>query len=116
MQQITKDILKKALKWFASGETGMSSAFMCSTLCGIDGCQYAHPHDPADINRCFEMLKEIPELRSRMHVMSKTSNEWNQLIQNWDGLQNCLINETGENWERGTRAPITYRAMKGMGL
>ena len=116
MKRVTKETLQKALTWFATGNTGLSSTFMCSTLCGIANARYAHPHDPSDLNRCFQMLKAVPELKDRISRMKDASKEWETLIKNWDALESSFINEAGENWSKGRSATITYHAMKSFGL
>ena len=115
-QQITKNTMKKVLEWFGSGRVGMSSEAIALNLTLGTTKYKSYPHDPSDFNRCLMLIKAVPELKENMHKMSKVSDKWEVLIENWEGLESCFINEVGENWSNGNRAPITYKAMKGMGL
>lgn len=50
--RVTKATMEKVLKWFAYGDTGMSSKFMATYITTGEG-RVAYPHDPDDLNRCF---------------------------------------------------------------
>ena len=115
MKAVTKKTLEKAMLWMANGEVGQSSKYLCMTLCGIE-CRHNVPHDPADLNRCFEMFKAVPELKERFGLMRKSSLGWEKLVDNWDKLQSLFISEVGDNWEKGGSATMTYLAMKGLKL
>ena len=113
---ITKDVMKKVFTWFASGNTGVSSKTIATYLCTgeyLGGCT---PCDPADFNRCLQLIMAVPELKDHLYKMKKINKQWEKLIDNWDSLEQCFISEVGENWCNGGRATITYNAMKGMGL
>lgn len=112
--KVTNDIIKKALKWFATGCVGSSSKFMATYLTIGEGDK-SYPHDPDDFNRCLLLLNAVPELRSHIHKLKKVSPQWEQLVDNWDALESCFLNEAGLNWSKSGRASITYKAMKHMG-
>ena len=111
--RVTKEVMQKVIKWFAYGETGLSSKFMATYLTTGEG-RPSYPHDPSDFNRCLLLLSEIPELKLNMHKLSNVNPQWSELVKHWDELERCFIQEVGVNWCNGNSAPITYKAMKGM--
>ncbi|CAM0059399.1 hypothetical protein VPHK233G2_0051 [Vibrio phage K233 g2] len=113
-KQVTKDLMQKTLHWFAHGRVGSSSKFM-ATYITIGAGDKSHPHDPDDLNRCLLLLIAVPELRDHMYKLRSVSKQWEQLVDNWDSLESCFINEAGLNWSKAGKAPITYKAMKQMG-
>lgn len=114
---VNKELMAKTLRWFGSGQVGLSSQFMAVYLTtgSNEGIRVAYPHDPDDLNRCLLLLEAVPELREHMHKLSKVCDQWSQLVENWDALESCFLNEVGLNWCKGKRARITYKAMKEMG-
>lgn len=116
-KQVTKDLMSKVLKWFATGRVGLSSKCMAVYLTTgeVDVRGGSYPHDPDDLNRCLLLLNEVPELREHLHKMSKVNKVWSNLVEDWDALESCFLNEVGLNWCKAKRAPITYKAMKQMG-
>jgi hypothetical protein len=118
MNKITKEVLLKVMTWqYTSENTGLSSECMAAVLCGIETKSKTAPCDPSDFNRCLQLLKFAPELKSRLHLMKQVSKQWKALVENWDEIEKCFISEVGENWkEKGKSATATYYAMKGLGL
>lgn len=118
MSKITKEILLKVMEWqYTSDDTGLSSECMAAVLCGIKTKSKVAPSDPSDFNRCLKLLKFVPELKSRLHLMKQVSKQWKALVENWGVIERSFISEVGEDWqERGKRATATYYAMKGLGL
>lgn len=112
--KVTNELIKKVIKWFANGRVGSSSKFMATYLTIGEGDK-SFPHDPDDLNRCLLLLEEVPELRLHMCKLKKVNKQWEQLVENWDALESCFINEAGLNWCKSRRASITYKAMKQMG-
>lgn len=113
---VTKETMRKVLLWMANGRTGISSKTIASYICTgekVNGCT---PCDPADFNRCLMLIKAVPELKDHLYKMKTLDAKWGKLVDNWDSLEKCFINEVGENWSNGGSAPVTYAAMKGMGL
>jgi hypothetical protein len=113
-KRVTKELLQQTLHWFACGRVGSSSKFMATYLT-IGSGDKSHPHDPDDLNRCLLLLVAVPELRGHMYKLRGVSKQWEQLVDNWDSLESCFINEAGLDWCKGRRASITYKAMKQMG-
>ncbi|AUR95169.1 hypothetical protein NVP1201B_64 [Vibrio phage 1.201.B._10N.286.55.F1] len=112
----TKELMHKVLVWFATGRVGSSSKCMATYLTTEVIPPYGdYPHDPDDLNRCLLLLEAVPELRDYLPQMANVNKQWKELVDNWDALESCFINEVGLNWCKGSRAPITYKAMKQMG-
>lgn len=115
-KQVTKETMRKVLLWMANGRTGVSSKTIAAYICTGEKIVGSTPCDPSDFNRCLLLIKAVPELKDHLYKMKGLSSKWDKLVDNWDSLEQCFINEVGENWSKGERAPITYAAMKGMGL
>ena len=108
----TKQLYGKVLKWYAEGDVGQSSKFMCGRLLDLKG-EYAHPYDPSDFRRCLLLLKAVPELKLHLKKMKDCSNIWKNLIYHWDELENLLLSECTRKEDYKFRsAPKTYARMK----
>lgn len=109
---MTSDSLHYAvLDWLANGETGISSKTIAFTVLGIqydNPFRSCHPWDPADLRRCVDLLKRIPELRRHLDKVRGVSSVWNDLIERWDELEALLEREM----VFGNRAPETYALMQ----
>ncbi|WP_157639686.1 hypothetical protein [Burkholderia ubonensis] len=105
------------VEWLANGETGLSSKAMAFFL-GFDIKRKedgkAHPHDPADFNRCLGLLRKAPGLRKKLPAMAKLSKEWKRLVAAWDQIEAVFVKEVGPDWSknRSVRATETYDLMK----
>lgn len=108
-------IERKVLEWLANGETGVSSETMAMAACGIKRGWSSHPYDPADFNRCLMLIKAVPEIKYHMDKIAKISATWGKLVDHWDEVEECFINEVGLDWCNGRRAPKTYNLMKQIG-
>lgn len=108
-----------ATKWLASGERGISSNFIFTSLTGIDamggwhaerGC---HPHDPADFRRCQLLLEQVPELQATFHKMAMLNNVWDRLVAAWTAIIEAL-DEESPGWRegQGRSAPNAYDIIK----
>ena len=104
----------KILKWFGTGRIGLSSKAMALAAIDIynDG---SHPCDPSDLNRCLLLMQAAPEIRQRMDKLAAISETWGKLVDQWDEVEQCFIDEVGLNWAKGRRAPKTYKLMKDIG-
>jgi hypothetical protein len=106
------------IDWLADGRrVGMSSRTMALWLAfdkrtGDRGFGPAHPHDPADLDRCLFLLALVPELRPRLPRMAELSAEWSRLIERWDEIEASHIAEVGLGWTKARRAPKTYALMR----
>lgn len=101
----------KIIHWLASGETGASSKTMAFTAMGIP-CRQPHPHDPSDFNRCLLLIKTVPEIRNYFDKIALLSKSWKAIIDRWNEVERCFIDEVGLNWCKGDRASKTYALMQ----
>lgn len=83
----TVEVEPKYDKWLRSHDTGMSSKTMFSAITGIPTGEREHPHDIADVGRCVRMLRFLPELRSKIHMVSDKYPEWIPFIDCWKELE-----------------------------
>ncbi len=76
-----------------------------------------HPSDPADFNRCLLLLEASPEARKHMDKIAALSKTWKKLVDNWDDVEKCFIDEVGLNWSKGRdlSASKTFETMKSLG-
>lgn len=103
---------EKILEWFAKGEAGLSSkALALAAICEGDG-PVDYPYDPADINRCFELIHVAPEAKDGLARLAARSAQWASLESHWIELQYLFESEVGRNWSAGKRAEKTYNRMK----
>lgn len=112
---IEKEINQKVLNWFATGRTGLSSKCLAVTL--LNGGPFLsvpnhHPGDPADFERCLNLLHAVPELREKMHIMKIVSKNWSALIDQWSEVETTFKNETGYPARQWNRAPKTFELMQ----
>lgn len=99
------------LRWLLTGETGMSSMAMASCFADI-GDRKSPPRDPADFNRCLLFLQSVPEARSHLDRLQSLSLAWARLVDRWDEIEACFLEEAGLGWSKGRNAPKTYALMK----
>lgn len=100
-------------KWYMYGRTGISSKAMAQWLgFGKKNEDRDQPHDPADFNRCLELLRVAPELREQLPKMAKVSKGWKLLVPHWDAVEKSFLAEVGRNWKKGKTAPLTYSLMR----
>lgn len=105
------DMKDKVLGWFGTGWVGSSSKAMALASCGAPGLK-DHPYDPGDLNRCLLFLEAVPEARQHMDKVAALSPIWARLVQDWDLIESCFINEVGRNWSKAKSAPETYELMQ----
>lgn len=112
-----EDLYKKIMEWLANGETGLSSRTIAFKMIGITDSDThgSCPSDPSDFKRCLKLINRIPEIRARLNEMRPISKHWNALIDNWDRLEKCFMDEVG-GWLIGKdldkRATKTYDMMQ----
>lgn len=103
---------RKTLEWLANGETGVSSKTMAFWLAFDikmeDGC---HPWDPADLDRCLRLLDRVPEMRPHLPRMAEISRVWSAMIDRWEEIERCHLDEVGLGWSKARCAPKTYELM-----
>ncbi len=101
----------KVLHWLGNGHVGMSSKAMAFAAAGIksDG---SYPLDPDDLNRCILLLRDIPEIRQHMDKVSALNKTWAKLVEHWEEMEMCFLNEAGLCWSKAKSAPKTYKLMQ----
>ena len=104
----------KLLEWFATGRVGASSKAMACAAAGLPGDK-SHPYDPDDFNRCLLLLEAVPEIRDCMDNVAGISGTWAKLVNRWDEVEQCFLDEVGLNWSKARSAPKTYELMKEIG-
>lgn len=98
----------KALALIAEGKTGRSSEALAFNLLSLNTTETSHPHDPADFNRCLRMIYAVPAVKSNLQSMSKVSAYWEALVEHWDQIEQCFLDEAGFEWTKSTSAPKTH--------
>ncbi len=105
------------INWLIHGRMGISSKAMAAVALdkAPENKFYNHPHDPADFNRCLELVKAAPEVREAFPKIAALSPAWKTIIDHWDELKAIFIEEVGENWEQRSKAARkTYDKMQSL--
>lgn len=106
----------KLLNWFATGRVGASSRAIAQKMMGLGSApERSHPRDPDDLNRCLLLLEAVPEIRDHMDEVAELSETWAKLVERWDEVEQCFLDEVGLNWTKGHKASRTYELMKSIG-
>jgi len=107
----------KILEWLVSGKVGASSKAMACCILDLPSSkkEICHPLDPADFNRCLLFLEDVPEAREYMSKLVSLSDTWANLVDRWDELEKCFLDEVGLDWSKGHLAFKTYTLMKEIG-
>lgn len=107
---------RKVIRWLANGEVGLSSKQLAMWTAfgertdrgfGID-----YPKDPDDFDRCLKFLEAVPEARVELYRMAELSPVWKALVEHWDEIEKCQLDEIGLNWTKARSAPKTYALMQ----
>ena len=100
--------------WLATGEIGCSSKQLAMWLAFGKRTRdrWAHPHDPADFDRCLRLLKLAPGLRRLLPKMAEISPEWQAIVARWDDVEALHTSEVGIGWTKARSAPQTYALMR----
>lgn len=110
----------KIINWLAFGERGASSEAIAFKMLGKDGKWPAWtPSDPSDFKRCLKLLRDVPEIRPRLHEMRDVSERWAKLIDRWDEVEACFMEEVSgwlDDKDQRKSATKTYALMKEIGL
>lgn len=88
---------KNAQEWLKNGEKGISSKVIFGAITGLwlDNYDWT-PADPSDFNRCYKLIKQVPEWRQELYKVSLISKEWKNVVDNWDKLSEMLENRDKE--------------------
>jgi hypothetical protein len=108
---------RKIMNWLAKGEVGLSSQEIAYQMSGADSnrTHCTHPSDPSDFKRCLKLINAVPEIRGRLDEMRHKSKQWDALVENWERLEKCFMDEVGgwlvgEDYDK--RATKTYQMMQ----
>lgn len=79
--------------WLASDDVGASSRYMAYILTGGDPRHWygrrepepAYPHDVGDLGRCIRLVRAVPEMEQRVHLMHTQGDKWFAVAANWVG-------------------------------
>ena len=114
---ISNDTRNQILHWFATGNVGISSKCIASTMLGIEvaGFDAWTPSDPSDFCRCLKLIRCAPEIRQHLGVMRSVSSAWNTLVDHWDEIEACFMAEVPcwlDGKDSAKRATRTYDLME----
>lgn len=101
--------------WFLSGDTGVSSKAIAAHMSGAGTTGdfwWWGPADPADLGRCLRLLELFPEWKPRMGEMASRHPDWAQLVPHWQEIAECMAEEVGIDWSKGSSAPKTFDLMQ----
>jgi hypothetical protein len=87
-------------EWIIKGEVGTSSKTIWAVLSGIETKErkldtfegYDIPHDPDDFRRCYLFIRNC-NLKTRLSEVIKIFPAWRPYIENWDKLEEMLIEQ-----------------------
>ncbi len=99
----TPNLSMEFIQWLANGERGGSSNQIASVLSGVDCCPGGfdgHPYDIDGFRRCEELLKAVPELKTRLHEMSNVSTVWKSFVDNWDDISEMRKNKDPRTYDK----------------
>jgi hypothetical protein len=76
------------IEWLLSDDTGTSSKTILSVMTGskMTGTRADVPYDGGDFGRCYRLLKEFPEWKTRLHEVAEKYVEWVAIVREWDRL------------------------------
>lgn len=81
-------IEKRAARWAATADTGVSSLAILSMMTGVQPTsRFCYPHDGSDLGRCIGLLNAVPEYRERLAEMKVVGPEWSALVDHWPELE-----------------------------
>jgi hypothetical protein len=103
------------VEWLAGGARGVSSNTIVQHLTGwpaLRDCRPDVPHDPADLDRCLQLLRDVPALRPLMPKMATQSKMWAAMVARWDEVESSHLSEVGLGWTKAREAPKTYALMR----
>jgi hypothetical protein len=87
--------------WLENGEKGLSSKAMLWICYGEGKVDTSHPYDPSDFLRCHELVKVVPEIKERFHILKEAGKEWSSLVDNWDKLAELLEEQLQSGKDNG---------------
>lgn len=106
----------KVIEWLAGDDTGASSKSLAFEYLGKAYNRIDAPYDPDDLGRCLRLIKAVPEVRQCVDSLALKNTRWARAAKVWDAIAQSMADEVGIAWEKGQRAPLTYKIMKDAGL
>ena len=70
------DRLTDALKWLASGYTGVSSETLLFATFGIQSERNSHPYDHGDRSRCVALIRRLPWTLEGLQKLEREDKGW----------------------------------------
>lgn len=119
-----KTIAERAVAWWGSRDTGVSSQAIARYMQGLPRDCTRAPIDVYDFGRCVRLLDRIPEWHERLPEMAAYGAAWAEIVAAWDVLlpiyRECAKHVGHADWD-GCRehydawkaALAAYRAQKG---
>lgn len=104
------------IQWLAGCDTGNSSRSLAFEYLGKEYHWPNAPYDPADLGRCLRLIEIAPGVRSAIDSLAQSHDRWSKAALVWDEMAALMEEEVGIHWEKGDRAPRTYKFMKDAGL
>lgn len=95
----SKNAEQKAMWWIANGHVGMSSKTMWLYFMNQKIDRISHPYDPGDFSRCYKLLEAVPEWKERILELSKLSDAWKNLAENWSKLTQMFEENERNDWK-----------------
>ena len=83
---------QKILQWYATWDVGNSSETMVSIVMWTNR-HIDRPYDPADFNRCYELVQAVPEIKDNFDKIKQASKQREFIITNWDLMVSMLLEE-----------------------
>ena len=112
----TDNETENAKWWLLNASRGTSSETIFSVLCEepllplLPKGEYSHPRDPDDFNRCYLLLKAVPQWKSKLNKLKPISSVWENIVNNWGKLTQML-----EEQKRTGKPAGMYGFMKSLG-
>lgn len=105
------ELNEQVLKWFATGNVGMSSKAMACAAIGFKTQDaFFTPSDVDDLSRCIHLVHMAPLVRGEFHKIAAISPTWKRIIDNWDALESKFMEEVGIPRHPGQRMALKTRA------
>lgn len=100
-----KTIKERADEWAVNGELSYSSVVLFNYFTNntdIRGLKSNHvhsfPNEPADYDKCYLLLKLIPEWRERILEVKEISSYWKEYAINWEKIEKLYLNAVSDGY------------------
>jgi|GEM_PF-1977138 len=91
----------RMIAWIREGDRGISSEVIFEVLANHPLLEteldFSTPEDASDFNRCHELILRIPEWENRLNEVSEKHRHWKLIIERWQELKTCLINDIADD-------------------